>query len=193
MLRDRLASTGELAEAVGAVLVADAAGDRDGGDPGAGRSAGSRCAPSATSARAIPARPTGSRGRSSTSAIRSSRVGTATRSGRPGWETWFEMGDRIARALESLVDRHPGRARRGRLPRRRGGALDAALPRPRPRRRRHPRVDRRRQLVAHRVPLRARTPIRSPRSRCSSSATTTMRTVSSAFPGHAGRAGRSSA
>jgi probable phosphoglycerate mutase len=26
----------------------------------------------------------------------------------PGWETWVEMGDRIARALESLVDRHPG-------------------------------------------------------------------------------------
>jgi broad specificity phosphatase PhoE len=26
----------------------------------------------------------------------------------PGWETWVEMGDRVARALESLVDRHPG-------------------------------------------------------------------------------------
>jgi len=26
----------------------------------------------------------------------------------PGWETWFEMGDRVARALESLVDRHGG-------------------------------------------------------------------------------------
>ena len=26
----------------------------------------------------------------------------------PGWETWFEMGERISRALESLVDRHPG-------------------------------------------------------------------------------------
>jgi len=26
----------------------------------------------------------------------------------PGWETWVEMGDRIARALESLVERHPG-------------------------------------------------------------------------------------
>jgi len=26
----------------------------------------------------------------------------------PGWETWLEMGDRVARALESLVERHPG-------------------------------------------------------------------------------------
>ena len=26
----------------------------------------------------------------------------------PGWETWVEMGDRIAAALESLVERHPG-------------------------------------------------------------------------------------
>jgi probable phosphoglycerate mutase len=26
----------------------------------------------------------------------------------PGWETWVEMGDRIARALESLVQRHAG-------------------------------------------------------------------------------------
>jgi 2,3-bisphosphoglycerate-dependent phosphoglycerate mutase len=26
----------------------------------------------------------------------------------PGWETWVEMGDRIAGALESLVERHPG-------------------------------------------------------------------------------------
>lgn len=26
----------------------------------------------------------------------------------PGWETWREMGDRVGRALESLVERHPG-------------------------------------------------------------------------------------
>jgi 2,3-bisphosphoglycerate-dependent phosphoglycerate mutase len=26
----------------------------------------------------------------------------------PGWETWREMGDRVAGALETLVDRHPG-------------------------------------------------------------------------------------
>ena len=26
----------------------------------------------------------------------------------PGWETWREMGDRVARALESLVERHAG-------------------------------------------------------------------------------------
>ena len=26
----------------------------------------------------------------------------------PGWETWLEMGERIARALESLVARHAG-------------------------------------------------------------------------------------
>jgi len=26
----------------------------------------------------------------------------------PGWETWFEMGERIAGALESLVERHAG-------------------------------------------------------------------------------------
>jgi len=26
----------------------------------------------------------------------------------PGWETWREMGDRVQRALESLVERHPG-------------------------------------------------------------------------------------
>jgi probable phosphoglycerate mutase len=26
----------------------------------------------------------------------------------PGWETWKELGDRVARALEGLVDRHPG-------------------------------------------------------------------------------------
>jgi broad specificity phosphatase PhoE len=26
----------------------------------------------------------------------------------PGWETWFEMGDRIVGALASLVERHPG-------------------------------------------------------------------------------------
>jgi probable phosphoglycerate mutase len=26
----------------------------------------------------------------------------------PGWETWKEMGDRVAGALESLVQRHPG-------------------------------------------------------------------------------------
>ena len=26
----------------------------------------------------------------------------------PGWETWLEMGERISRALESLVERHPG-------------------------------------------------------------------------------------
>ncbi|MEO6317271.1 MAG: histidine phosphatase family protein [Acidimicrobiales bacterium] len=26
----------------------------------------------------------------------------------PGWETWREMGDRVAGALESLVERHPG-------------------------------------------------------------------------------------
>jgi probable phosphoglycerate mutase len=26
----------------------------------------------------------------------------------PGWETWVEMGDRVARALESLVERHAG-------------------------------------------------------------------------------------
>ena len=49
----------------------------------------------------------------------------------------------------------PGRDRGRRLPRRRGGALDAALPRARPRRRRHAGVDRARQLVAHRVALRA--------------------------------------
>lgn len=26
----------------------------------------------------------------------------------PGWETWHELGDRVARALETIVDRHPG-------------------------------------------------------------------------------------
>jgi probable phosphoglycerate mutase len=26
----------------------------------------------------------------------------------PGWETWREMGDRVGRALTSLVERHPG-------------------------------------------------------------------------------------
>jgi 2,3-bisphosphoglycerate-dependent phosphoglycerate mutase len=26
----------------------------------------------------------------------------------PGWETWREMGERVQRALTSVVDRHPG-------------------------------------------------------------------------------------
>ena len=26
----------------------------------------------------------------------------------PGWETWFEMGERVSGALRSLVERHPG-------------------------------------------------------------------------------------
>ncbi|HET6969017.1 MAG TPA: histidine phosphatase family protein [Ornithinibacter sp.] len=26
----------------------------------------------------------------------------------PGWETWTELGDRVARALSTIVDRHPG-------------------------------------------------------------------------------------
>jgi probable phosphoglycerate mutase len=26
----------------------------------------------------------------------------------PGWETWEEMSNRVGRALESLVERHPG-------------------------------------------------------------------------------------
>ena len=32
--------------------------------------------------------------------------GNTTRA--PGWETWFEMGERVSQALEALVDRHPG-------------------------------------------------------------------------------------
>ena len=33
---------------------------------------------------------------------------SATSRRAPGWETWVEMGDRVARALESLVARHAG-------------------------------------------------------------------------------------
>jgi probable phosphoglycerate mutase len=33
---------------------------------------------------------------------------SATSSRAPGWETWAEMGQRVSRALESLVARHPG-------------------------------------------------------------------------------------
>jgi broad specificity phosphatase PhoE len=33
---------------------------------------------------------------------------TSTTKRAPGWESWLEMGERVSRALESLVARHPG-------------------------------------------------------------------------------------
>ena len=61
-LRDRLAAARGAGGDDRAVLVGHAARGRDGGDPRAGARAASRCGPSATSARATPARPTGSPG-----------------------------------------------------------------------------------------------------------------------------------
>ena len=95
LLRDRLASTGELADASAlySSLMPRAIETAEILAPALG---GLEVRRECDFCEGHPARPTGSRGRSSTSATRWSRAGTATRSGRPGWETWVEMGDRIA-------------------------------------------------------------------------------------------------
>ena len=153
-LRDRLAATGELADATAlyssvmpravetAEILAPALGRARGavgvrllrGPPGRGRRAHLGRARGA-----LPVHPT---------------AGTPTTARVAGWETWREMGVRVQRALDSLVERHPGEtvvvACHGGWWCRRccTGSRSTRSPTA------PPGVDRPRQLVAHRVALR---------------------------------------
>ena len=160
----------------GALLVGDAAGGRDGRRSSPRPSAGSRCGPSATSARATPARPTGSPGTSWPSATRRPTGGTPTQPRSPAGRPGGRWGSACSARSTSLVERHPGETV---VVACHGGvvvqsmlhclALDEVA------------TDRRawmspRQHVAHRVAVRAATRTRRARCRWSWSASTTTPT-----------------